>query len=199
MPDSKVTIKAAFLNAADVPVSFADVSADDYYYEAVLWAVSQGITLGPDDAHFSPDADCARGQLVTFLWRAAGKPKAEQAALFSDVGADAYYAEAVRWAAALGIVTGYSDGCFGAGDPITRQQMAVMLYRFARALGMETVQSGADARGFDDFEQVSAYAEEAIAWAANAAILRGSDNRLMPQAPCTRAQMVTMLNRLLGE
>ena len=199
MPDSEVTIKAAFLNAADVPVSFADVSADDYYYEAVLWAVSQGITLGTDDAHFSPDADCARGQLVTFLWRAAGKPKAEQTALFSDVGADAYYGEAVRWAAALGIVTGYSDGCFGAGDPITRQQMAVMLYRFARALGMETAQSGADARGFDDFEQVSAYAEEAIAWAANAAILRGADNRLMPQAPCTRAQMVTMLNRLLGE
>ena len=91
------------------------------------------------------------------------------------------------------------DGCFGPGDPITRQQMAVMLYRFARALGMDTVQSGADARGFDDFEQVSAYAEEAIAWAANAAILRGADNRLMPQAPCTRAQMVTMLNRLLGE
>ena len=77
MPDSEVTIKAAFLNAADVPVSFVDVSADDYYYEAVLWAVSQGITLGTDDAHFSPDADCARGQLVTFLWRAAGKPKAE--------------------------------------------------------------------------------------------------------------------------
>lgn len=198
MPDSEVTINAAFLNAADVPVSFADVSADDYYYEAVLWAVSQGITLGTDDAHFSPDADCARGQLVTFLWRAAGKPKAEQAALFSDVGADAYYGEAVRWAAALGIVTGYSDGCFGAGDPITRQQMAVMLYRFARALGMETAQSGTGARGFDDFEQVSAYAGEAIAWAANAAILRGADNRLMPQAPCTRAQMVTMLNRLLG-
>ena len=61
MPNSEVTIKAAFLNAADVPVSFADVSADDYYYEAVLWAVSQGITLGTDDAHFSPDADCARG------------------------------------------------------------------------------------------------------------------------------------------
>ena len=199
MPDSEVTIKAAYLNAADVPVSFADVSADDYYYEAVLWAVSQGITLGTDDAQFSPDADCARDQLVTFLWRAAGKPKAEQAVLYSDVGADAYYGEAVRWAAALGIVTGYSDGCFGAGDPITRQQMAVMLYRFARALGMETVQSGADARGVDDFEQVSAYVEEAIAWAANAAILRGADNRLMPQAPCTRAQMVTMLNRLLGE
>ena len=199
MPDSEVTIKAAFLNAADVPVFFADVSAGDYYYDAVLWAVRLGITTGTDDAHFSPNADCARGQLVTFLWRAAGKPKAEQTALFSDVGADAYYAEAVRWAAALGIVTGYSDGRFGAGDPITRQQMAVMLYRFARALGMETAQSGAGAQGFDDFEQVSAYAEEAITWAVNAAILRGADNRLMPQAPCTRAQMVTMLNRLLGE
>ena len=77
--------------------------------------------------------------------------------------------------------------------------MAVMLYRFARALGMETAQSGAGAREFDDFEQVSAYAEEAITWAVNAAILRGADNRLMPQALCTRAQMVTMLNRLLGE
>ena len=199
MPDSEVTIKAAFLNAADVPVFFADVSAGDYYYDAVLWAVRLGITTGTDEAHFSPNADCARGQLVTFLWRAAGKPKAEQTALFSDVGTDAYYAEAVRWAAALGIVTGYSDGRFGAGDPITRQQMAVMLYRFAKALGMETAQSGAGAQGFDDFEQVSAYAEEAITWAVNAAILRGTDNRLMPQALCTRAQMVTMLNRLLGE
>ena len=199
MPDSEVTIKAAFLNAANVPVSFADVSADDYYYDAVLWAVRLGITTGTDDAHFSPNADCARGQLVTFLWRAAGKPKAEQTAHFSDVGTDAYYAEAVRWAAALGIVTGYSDGRFGAGDPITRQQMSVMLYRFAKALGMETAQSGAGAQEFDDFEQVSAYAEEAITWAVNAAILRGADNRLMPQAPCTRAQMVTMLNRLLGE
>ena len=199
MPNSEVTIKAAFLNAADVPVSFADVSADDYYYDAVLWAVRLGITTGTDDAHFSPNADCARGQLVTFLWRAAGKPKAEQTAHFSDVGTDAYYAEAVRWAAALGIVTGYSDGRFGAGDPITRQQMSVMLYRFAKALGMETAQSGAGAQEFDDFEQVSAYAEEAITWAVNAAILRGADNRLMPQAPCTRAQMVTMLNRLLGE
>ena len=199
MPDSDVTIKAAFLNAADVPVFFADVSADDYYYDAVLWAVRLGITTGTDDAHFSPNADCARGQLVTFLWRAAGKPKAEQTAHFSDVGTDAYYAEAIRWAAALGIVTGYSDGRFGAGDPITRQQMAVMLYRFAKALGMETAQSGAGAQGFDDFEQVSAYAEEAVTWAVNAAILRGADNRLMPQAPCTRAQIVTMLNRLLGE
>lgn len=199
MPDSEVTIKAAFLNAADVPVFFADVSADDYYYDAVLWAVRLGITTGTDDAHFSPNADCARGQLVTFLWRVAGKPKAEQTAHFSDVGTDAYYAEAVRWAAALGIVTGYSDGRFGAGDPITRQQMAVMLYRFAKAVGMETAQSGADAQGFDDFEQVSAYAEEAVTWAVNAAILRGADNRLMPQAPCTRAQIVTMLNRLLGE
>ena len=96
MPDSEVTIKAAFLNAADVPVSFADVSAGDYYYDAVLWAVRLGITTGTDEAHFSPNADCARGQLVTFLWRAAGKPKAEQTAHFSDVGADAYYAEAVR-------------------------------------------------------------------------------------------------------
>ncbi|MFR7893924.1 MAG: hypothetical protein ACLU38_07420 [Dysosmobacter sp.] len=76
MPDSEVTIKAAFLSAADVPIACADVSADDYYYEAVLWAVSQGITLGTDDAH-SLRMRTAPAWLVTLLWRAAGKPKAE--------------------------------------------------------------------------------------------------------------------------
>ena len=151
MPASAVTVMASFLDDSALRDRFVDVPAGSYCSDAVLWAVKQGITLGTDAEHFSPAIPCTRGQAVTFLWRAAGKPAASSAVTFSDVTDDAYCAEAVRWAASLGIVTGYSDGCFGPGDPITRQQMAVMLYRFARALGMETVQSGADARGFDDF------------------------------------------------
>ncbi len=178
---------------------FVDVPADSYYYDAAQWAVEKNITGGTDAEHFSPDADCTRSQLVTFLWHAAGKPVVNYAMRFSDVSADAYDTEAIRWAASLGIITGYSDGHFGVNDSVTREQMAVMLYRFAKAQGMDTTQGGMAVREFDDFDQVSAYAGEAMAWAVNAGILKGSDNRLMPEAACTRAQIVTMLYRLLEQ
>ena len=196
MPDSEVTIKAAFLNAADVPVSFADVSADDYYYEAVLWAVSQGITLGTDDAHFSPDADCARGQLVTFLWRAAGKPKAEQAALFSDVGADAYYAEAVRWAAANGVVKGVSSTEFGPSKNITRQELVTILWRLAAKKGLNTSNAGLTVPEFADRSQIAAWAAEAMSWGCTRGILTGkSANRVDPTGTATRAEAAAMIVR----
>ena len=131
MPDSEVTVNAAFLNAADVPVSFADVSADDYYYEAVLWAVSQGITLGTDDAHFSPDADCARGQLVTFLWRANGSP-AVSGSNFGDVASDVYYANAVAWAVSEDITSGTGGNNFSPAAPCTRSQIVTFMYRDAK-------------------------------------------------------------------
>ena len=199
MPNNRVSVEASFMDDNTMLNFFVDVPADSYYYDAALWAVRKGITDGTDAEHFSPNASCARSQLVTFLWRAAGKPAVDYAMNFSDVSADAYYTEAVRWAASLGIVSGYGDGRFGVNDPITREQMAVMLYRFAKAQGMDTTQGGMEVREFDDFEQVSAYAGEAMAWAVNAGILKGADNQLMPKAPCTRAQIVTMLHRLLAD
>lgn len=199
MPTGKVEVKATFMDDNAMLNFFLDDPADSYYYDAVLWAAKQGITGGTDAEHFSPNVSCARDQLVTFLWRTAGKPAVDYAMSFSDVSTDAYYIEAVRWAASLGIVSGYGDGRFGVNNPITREQMAVMLYRFAKAQGMDTTQGGMEVREFDDFEQVSAYAGEAMAWAVNTGILKGADNQLMPKAPCTRAQIVTMLHRLLAD
>ena len=199
MPTGKVEVKATFMDDNAMLNFFLDVPADSYCYDAVLWAAKQGITGGTDAEHFSPNVSCARDQLVTFLWRTAGKPAVDYAMSFSDVSTDAYYIEAVRWAASRGIVSGYGDGRFGVNNPITREQMAVMLYRFAKAQGMDTTQGGMEVREFDDFEQVSAYAGEAMAWAVNTGILKGADNQLMPKAPCTRAQIVTMLHRLLAD
>lgn len=195
MPSSPVTVAATFMDDNTMLNFFVDVPAGAYYYDAVLWAAEGGIVTGTDAVHFSPDASCTRAQLVTFLWRAAGSPVVNYAMNFNDVDSGAYYAEAVRWAASLGIAGGYGDGRFGTNDFVTREQVAAMLYRFAKAQGMDTTQGGMAAREFADFESVSSYALEAMDWAVNTGVLKGDNNRLLPQDNCTRAQIVTMLYR----
>ena len=170
--------------------------SDAYCYDAVNWAVERNITSGTGKYTFSPDSNCTRADFVTFLWRAAGKPVVNFAMNVSDVKEDAYYAEAVRWAASLGIVTGLSKNTFGAANAVTREQAVTMLWRFARQQGFDTTQGGMAIREFDDYDSLSEYAREAMAWAVNAGILKGSGNRLMPDADCTRAQLVTLLYRL---
>ena len=199
MPPSPVTVAATFMDDNTMLNFFVDVPAGAYYYDAVLWAAEGGIVTGTDAVHFSPDASCTRAQLVTLLWRAAGSPVVNYAMNFNDVDGGAYYAEAVRWAASLGIAGGYGDGRFGTNDFVTRAQVVTMLYRFAKAQGMDTTQGGMAIREFDDFDAVPAYALEAMDWAVNAGVLKGDNNRLLPQDNCTRAQIVTMLYRALGE
>ena len=199
MSSSPVTVAATFMDDNTMLNFFVDVPAGAYYYDAVLWAAEGGIVTGTDAVHFSPDASCTRAQLVTFLWRAAGSPVVNYAMNFNDVDGGAYYAEAVRWAASLGIAGGYGDGRFGTNDFVTRAQVVTMLYRFAKAQGMDTTQGGMAIREFDDFDAVPAYALEAMDWAVNAGVLKGDNNRLLPQDNCTRAQIVTMLYRALGE
>lgn len=199
MSSGPVTVAATFMDDNTMLNFFVDVPAGAYYYDAVLWAAEGGIVTGTDAVHFSPGASCTRAQLVTFLWRAAGSPVVNYAMNFTDVDSGAYYAEAVRWAASEKIVEGTTAETFAPDAAVTRAQMVTMLYRFAKAQGMDTTQGGMAIREFDDFDAVPAYALEAMDWAVNAGVLKGDNNRLLPQDNCTRAQIVTMLYRALGE
>lgn len=199
MPSAPVTVAATFMDDNTMLNYFVDVPAGAYYYDAVLWAAEGGIVTGTDAVHFSPDASCTRAQLVTFLWRAAGSPVMNYAMNFNDVDGGAYYAEAVRWAASEKVVEGTTAETFAPDAAVTRAQVVTMLYRFAKAQGMDTTQGGMAIREFDDFDAVPAYALEAMDWAVNAGVLKGDNNRLLPQDNCTRAQIVTMLYRALGE
>ena len=199
MPSGPVTVAATFMDDNTMLNFFVDVPAGAYYYDAVLWAAEGGIVTGTDAVHFSPDASCTRAQLVAFLWRAAGSPVVNYAMNFTDVDGGAYYAEAVRWAASEKVVEGTTTETFAPDAAVTRAQVVTMLYRFAKAQGMDTTQGGMAIREFDDFGAVPAYALEAMDWAVNTGVLKGDNNRLLPQDNCTRAQIVTMLYRVLGE
>lgn len=199
MPSAPVTVAATFMDDNTMLNYFVDVPAGAYYYDAVLWAAEGGIVTGTDAVHFSPDASCTRAQLVAFLWRASGSPVVNYAMNFTDVDGGAYYAEAVRWAASEKVVEGTTAETFAPDAAVTRAQMVTMLYRFAKAQGMDTTQGGMAIREFNDFDAVPAYALEAMDWAVNAGVLKGDNNRLLPQDNCTRAQIVTMLYRALGE
>lgn len=199
MPSGPVTVTATFMDDNTMLNFFVDVPAGAYYYDAVLWAAEGGIVTGTDAVHFSPDASCTRTQLVAFLWRASGKPVVNYAMNFNDVDSGTYYAEAVRWAASEKVAEGTTAETFAPDAAVTRAQMVTMLYRFAKAQGMDTTQGGMAIREFDDFDAVPAYALEAMDWAVNAGVLKGDNNRLLPQDNCTRAQIVTMLYRVLGE
>ena len=192
MPGSRVEVQAVFAG-----ITFSDVPGGAYYEEAVRWAVEKGVTTGTTATTFRPSAPCTRAQLAAFLWRLAGEPESTRDLTFTDVRADAWCAKALRWAAEQGVVTGYADGSFRPDQTVTRIQAVAMLYRYARAQGMDTTQGGMAVREFDDFAAVPAYALEAAGWAVNAGILRGAGNRLMPNDPCTRAQIVTFLYRAM--
>ncbi|MBQ9851764.1 MAG: S-layer homology domain-containing protein [Ruminiclostridium sp.] len=171
---------------------FTDVSEGDYYYDAVQWAVEKGITLGTSDTTFHPEAGCTRGQMVTFLWRAAGEPAAKTSdCVFTDVDKDAYYYEALLWAVENGITTGTSETKFSPDGDCTRGQMAVFLHRSAKTPAV----SGSHT--FDDVKS-DAYYSDAVTWAAAEGITTGtSETTFHPNGDCTRGQMVTFLMRYL--
>lgn len=192
MSAGKVTVKAVFMDDNTMLNFFTDVHAEDYYYDAVLWAAQKGITGGMSDTLFAPNAACTRAQIVTFLWRAAGSPEPKALSSFADVPADAYYAKAVAWAVENGITEGTSDTTFAPGTICTRAQGAALLYR---AAGSPAVSGSA---AFTDIP-ADAYYADAAAWAEQKGITGGIGNGLFgPHNNCTRAQIVTFLYRMYG-
>ena len=196
MPDSKVTVAAAFKAEQSTGNNpFTDVPAGAYYEDAVVWAVGKNITTGMSAAAFDPNGSCTRAQIVTFLWRAAGSPEPKTMKGFDDVASKAYYAKAVAWAVENGITTGTSASKFSPNDPCTRTQAVTFLFRYAAANGMEAVTMQELLSGYADAASVPSYAVSAMNWALAAGILQGDGVKLMPNATCTRAQIVTFIYR----
>ena len=196
MPDSKVTVAATFKASAPTGKNpFIDVPAGAYYEDAVVWAVGKNITTGMSAAAFDPNGSCTRAQIVTFLWRAAGSSEPKTMKGFDDVASNAYYAKAVAWAVENGITTGTSASKFSPNDPCTRTQAVTFLFRYAAANGMEAVTMQELLSGYADAASVPSYAVSAMNWALAAGILQGDGVKLMPNATCTRAQIVTFIYR----
>ena len=192
MPAGKVTVKAVFMDDNTMLNFFTDVHAEDYYYDAVLWAAQKGITGGMSDTLFAPNAACTRAQIVTFLWRTAGSPEPSALSSFNDVPSDKYYAKAVAWAVENGITVGTTAATFSPDDICTRAHGVTFLYRAAKA----TASVGASA--FTDVTD-SAYYADAVKWATEQGITKGISSTLFgPDETCTRAQIVTFLYRLYG-
>ena len=189
MPAGKVEVKATFMEDNSVLNFFYDVPNDAYFYEAVKWAVKNGITNGVGDNLFAPGQPCTRAQIVTFLWRAAGSPEPKStAAGMTDVVPGSYYAKAVAWAVENGITTGTAEGTFSPDATCTRAQAVTFL---ARA-------QNAKATGKTAFSDVPAdsYFADAVAWAqANGVTTGTSETTFSPDNDCTRAQIVTFLYR----
>ena len=188
MPGSKVTVSAEFVEEQAASI-FADVPADAYYAKAVEWAVKKGITNGKANGLFGSNDPCTRGQIVTFLWRAAGSPAPKGTAKVpADVLPGSYCYDAVAWALENSITNGLADGTFGVNNTCTRGQSVTFLYR-AMGTAPTTV------NGFTDVAAGDFYAE-AVAWAVENGVTNGtSASTFSPNAGCTRAQIVTFLFR----
>ena len=192
MPASNVKIQVSFKErAGQVDNPFTDVSESAYYYDAVMWAVANGVTNGTSATTFSPDVTVTRAQMVTFLWRAYGSPKATGSNPFADVSADAYYYDAVLWAVANGITVGTSATTFSPDAPVTRAQAVTFQWRAAGS-------PAATGNSFDDVA-ADAYYAQAVTWAvANGITVGTGAGKFSPDAPVTRAQAVTFLWRELA-
>ena len=200
MPAARVTVSAVFVSedqgeTAEEPLPFTDVASDAWYAQAAAYVYRQGLMSGTAQDRFSPDLTTNRAMLVTILYRLAGSPAVDGGSAFTDVSGGDWFASGVAWASANGIVTGYGDGRFGPNDPITREQMAAILYRYAGFAGQSTT-GQADLSGYTDAGRVSPYAAEAMGWAADRGLITGvSADTLSPGGSATRAQVATILMR----
>ena len=200
MPSAGVTVRASFVregSGQETALPFLDVTGGDWFYDAVAYVYSNGLMSGTGSNRFGPSTPTTRGMVVTILYSYEGKPEAGLSG-FQDVTPDQYYAKPVAWAAANGVVSGFSDTVFGPDRVITREQMAMILYRYAQYKGLD-VSGRADLSRYDDADQISGYAQEAVAWANHEGLITGVDSRtILPGGSATRAQVAAIL-RSFGE
>ncbi len=190
-----ILLAAAMLLATPLTASaawenpFTDVKPDAWYYDAVEYVNTEGLFSGTSETTFSPGKAMTRGMFVTVLGKFAEvNPNAYESGSFSDVAIRDYYAPYVEWAAEKGIVGGIGGGKFAPGSSITREQMALMLYKYAKTVGADTSVDADQLLSFPDWMSTSEYAQQAMAWAVTHGVLGGSDGKLLPQGTATRAQ-----------
>ena len=180
-----------------VKLPFIDVNANDWFYGDVEYVYTKGIMSGTGATIFDPNSQLTRGMIVTILYRMEKEPAVSGASKFTDVDIAQWYGKAVVWAADNGIVTGYSDTAFGPNDPLTREQLAAILYRYAVYRGMTAVTLEDNLGGFADADQISSYAISAMNWAVGKGLINGSGSTLAPKAQATRAQVAAIIHRYL--
>ena len=181
----------------DEGLPFIDVHEGDWFYENVEYVYENGLMNGVSETLFEPNGTVTRGMIVTILHRLEGEPESDYDMPFTDVAEQQWYAGAVRWAAGEGIVTGVSATEFAPDAPITREQFAAILWRYAQSKGYD-VSASADLTGFLDYGQISEYALPALQWAVGAGVMSGrGDGILAPQGTATRAEAAAMLMRFV--
>lgn len=181
----------------EVPLPYNDIKKNDWFYDAAVYMYKNKIMTGLEPTVFGASEKVSRAQFATILYRASGENKIPFTARFPDVADGQFYSEAVTWAAARGIITGYENGAFGPGDLITREQMAVLLYRYVQYLGADTSNKNSLSH-FPDARSVSPFAEEAMQWANAEGIITGNgDGTLAPTAFADRAACATMMMRFI--
>lgn len=175
---------------------FRDVAQGAWYYDSVAYVHQNGLFSGTSAASFSPNAVTTRGQIVSILYNLAGSPTVRSGNTFRDVPSSAYYANAVEWAAAMGLTSGTGSGLFLPDAPVTREQLAVFLSQYAKQHGVELTGSSSLQR-FSDYRSASNYAQQPLAWAVSQGLLSGfEDGSLRPRSPATRAQTASILRQL---
>lgn len=179
---------------------FTDVKETDWFYKSVMFVYEKGLMAGTSATTFSPNSNATRAQLAVIFYRMEGKPKVEGQNSFTDVEygpGTAWYYDAVTWAEQSGVVSGYGNGKFGPGDPVTREQLAAIFYRYAQYKGYDVTATGSLDR-FTDKDKVSQWAQQPLIWAVSSGIVNGTgDNQLSPQGTATRAQIAAMLQRFI--
>lgn len=193
MPAGRVEIEVSF-REIEVELPFTDVPEDAWYADAAAYVYEHGLMAGTSATTFAPDATTSRSMIATILWRMAGSPVVNYAMDYTDVGQGQWYSEAIRWAASEGIVGGYGNGLFGTNDPITREQFAVMLYRYAQEQGYDvSIGENTNILSYTDVADLSEYAISAMQWAVGAGIINGTGDgstltpRARPPAPRRRS------------